>query len=372
MNIREYVPILRWKAAERDALAKLDPIIRAQITPLFEFIMPGPKRDSTDYKTILKDSRSIFQDRLPKVVNEINKCSPSGSVFIDVHLVDGALRSQALDFILDSADFAESTLIPVTHIFPEKSSVADDLTRQVVVNYGRSSGMGLCIRIDRSSLVDQDLSSAITRFLVQNKLTMENTDVLVDLGIVDESDDPDGLARRLAVIPELNRWRSFIVAGGAFPKDLTQFEKHTRAQIPRTDWEIAKSLSVSNQLVRVPTFSDYTIQHPIFYENVTNANVSASIRYTGDNQWDVLRGEGLRNEGGAGHQQYIAHARLIVKQNFFKGANYSFGDNYIIERAQPSNILTGNPTTWLKAGINHHMTVVVKQLSSSFANKVPA
>jgi mannose-6-phosphate isomerase-like protein (cupin superfamily) len=41
-------------------------------------------------------------------------------------------------------------------------------------------------------------------------------------------------------------------------------------------------------------------------------NISASIRYTTDDYWVIMRGEGLRNKGGAGYDQYPANAELLM------------------------------------------------------------
>jgi len=361
MKPRTYVPILRWKKAERDALATLEPKIRKQITPLFEFIMPSPLRDKNEFKRIAVDSRTLFTNRLPKTIGDINKCSLDGSVFVDVHLVDWDMRVSTLEYILNSAKTCRAVIVPVVHIFPVNSTEADKQLRATAVSYANKNVAGLCIRIDRISLDDNNLASDINDFVKTNNLKLENTDLLIDLGVINADDEAATIAGKLSKLPNLEQWRSFIVTGGAFPRDLSNFEKHTHPELPRYDWKLWNDLSTLGTLVRIPTYSDYTIQHPIHFGNVTSTNVSASIRYTNDTQWDVLRGEGLNNDKGAGHQQYIAHAQTLIKRNFFKGKDCCFGDLYIHERAQPGNTKTGNPQTWLKAGINHHLTMVVQQ-----------
>lgn len=369
MKPQTYVPILRWKKAEKDALAALNPKIRKQITPLFEFIMPSPVRDKNEFKKIVIDSRTVFTNRLPSTIVDINKCSPDGSVFIDVHLVDWDMRVSTLKHILDSVKECNAIIVPVTHILPVNSTEADKQVRTTAVNYANKNAAGLCIRIDRISLVDDNLAAAINEFVESNNLKIENTDLLIDLGVIDADDEAATIADKLFKLPNLQQWRSFIVTGGAFPKDLSNFEKHSHQELPRYDWKLWNDLSALQTLPRIPTYSDYTIQHPIHYGNVPSTNVSASIRYTNDSQWDVMRGEGLNNDKGAGHKQYIAHAQTLVKRSFFKGKDCCFGDLYTYERAQPENKNTGNPTTWLKAGINHHLTMVVQQSAKNPEDK---
>ncbi len=366
VTIKSYIPILRWKKAERDALATLDTKVRGNITPLFELIMPAPKRDKGDYNKILSDSKTVLQNVLPSTVEELNKCCPMDSTaFVDVHLIDGDLRSMTLKQILnDSLKLFHATLIPVTHIIPVVSTDADTATRQVAVEYAANSSYGLCIRIDRHNLDNEDnLSQIINDFVTQNKLDISNTDLLIDLGIVDKGDDAKKVKDQLSRLPSINSWRTLILSGGAFPKDLSEFDKHSQNQIQRHDWRIWNDLREANPS-RLPYYSDYAIQHPIFYGQIPGTNASASVRYTDDTQWEVSRGEGLRNKKGAGHKQYPALAQIIIGQNFFKGENFSAGDKYIAERAA-DNTKTGNPTTWLKAGLNHHLTLITKQLATS-------
>ena len=53
------------------------------------------------------------------------------------------------------------------------------------------------------------------------------------------------------------------------------------------------------------------------------------------------------------------------EKSIFKGDNFSFGDSYIAEKAKYINTKnTGNPRSWLEAGINHHLTLTARQVAS--------
>ena len=95
-------------------------------------------------------------------------------------------------------------------------------------------------------------------------------------------------------------------------------------------------------------------------------NPSASIRYTSDEHWVVMRGEGLRNKGGTGHVQYPANAELLTLRPEYCGQYFSFGDNYIYEISLNKG-KTGNPRTWVTAGVNHHLTFAVRQINDMFS-----
>lgn len=354
---------MRWKLAERSAIKKLLPKDRGNITPLIEFIMPPPKTDKEDYKKILENSREIFLKRLPEIAEQIVKYCGRETVFIDVHLLDGDIRASALNHILSTTTRLDLFSIPVVYIIPVTSTDADMATRRTALEYSRKNKTGLCIRIDESHFNDKGLPDHIEKFVRDNQLRIEDTDILLDLKIVDKNTTSEVVLEKLSRIPQIEKWRSVIMAGGSFPEDLSDFEKHSHNKIDRLDWKLWKEILENKDLKRKPIYSDYTIQHPIHHGHILGANTSASIRYTDDQQWEIWRGEGVKNKKGAGYKQYPAHAQLLVKEKSFKGAKYSYGDEYIAERAKPENKNTGNPTTWLIAGINHHITLASHQVS---------
>jgi len=204
-------------------------------------------------------------------------------------------------------------------------------------------------------------------FIEANKLDIKNTDLLVDLRIIDQNTNAEDIANQLTQLPDLQKWRSFIVSGGVFPKDLTDFAAGEVHPLDRLDWKLWNNIR-KTKLPRMPFFSDYTIQHP-FYERV-DAIGSASIRYTADDKWWIFRGKipGLINrktkEKGPGREQYIGHAQTLVKRNFYKKRDYSFGDAEIARIAAPDNKKPGSPATWLTIGINHHITLSARQTSN--------
>lgn len=364
--IKPYIPILRWRPAEMAALEKLSPDKKENITPLIEFVMPAPSIDKESRK-ITKDPKEKFLQELPDIPKKLLKSYGQAPIFIDVHLLGSDIRSSSFKQILSSSNELDLFSIPVTYIIPVTSTSADTETRTVAVNYAKSSKHGLCIRIDKSHLSEENLPLQISNFIEVNKLDIKNTDLLIDLRIIDQGANAENIANQLAQLPDLKKWRSFIVSAGVFPKDLTSFAAGEVHPLDRLDWMLWNNIR-KTQLPRMPLFSDYTIQHP-FYERV-DAIGSASIRYTADDKWWIFRGKipGLinrkTNKKGPGREQYIGHAQTLVKRDFYKKKDFSFGDAEIARIASPDNKKPGSPTTWLTIGINHHITLAARQTSS--------
>lgn len=362
---KHYVPILRWRASEKGALQKLESQDKTIITPLIELTMPQPDEEGNKSPAdLLKESINTLLQNVPRIASQLLKYWGRDRFFLDVQLVDGSIRAKILRKILDDGKQLDVLMAPVVTIIPVVGFASDVQTRQIAVDFAKETGHGLCLRITESNF-NETLASDMEAFVSMNGLDVKNVDLLVDFKIVGERTSSDFLSRRINMIPRIQQWRTFIVASGAFPPDLSQFEKHNQYEISRLDWVLWCRLL--NSLKRRPSFADYTIQHPIYLPRSSASNPSASIRYTLEDHWVIVRGEGLRNPKGAGFRQYPALAQILVKQkDVFKDESFSFGDSYIAEKGKDINTKnTGNPKTWLEAGINHHLTLAARQVASA-------
>ena len=360
-----YIPILRWKAAEREALQNLTPEQKASITPLIEIIMPRPKtykkgsREKTP-EELLAESIDSLRSALPKIPTNILKAWGSASAILEVGLVHVDLRAEALREILALGEKVG------VHLVPAIGLNSDPKTVQVAVALAKKYGHGMCIRLFRSDLAEKALlPNRIKQFLGSCGIAQTDIDLILDYQITDQSDSQyQDLPDVCEHIPELPQWRTFTVASGAFPPDLVNFDVNLH-KIPRYDWMNWIAQVKSGNLRRKPYFADYTIQHPLFKEPVRGANPSASIRYTIPEEWMIMRGRGLRSPKSNGHAQYPALAQLLLIQKEFCKGSFSFGDEYVeTVGASLKTKKTGNPRTWLRAGINHHLAMVVSQLSN--------
>ena len=334
-NSKHYIPILRWKAAEKEALEKLDHKKKEFITPLIELIMPQPKkftveisRDKERLKTpqeLLEESVESFRKKLPKIPDEIMKFWGTTPCFIDSSLTDITLRAESFVQVFTIGEKLKISLIPVINL---NSDIA---TQKVAISLGIKYGCGICLRFFRTDLLNQSiLAGKISEFLTRYNLSEKNIDLLIDFQITDEQ------CQKIAdiIIPNILKWRTFIVASGRFPPALTQFTTPDLYKIPRDDWNYWLNQVSSKKLKRNPSFADYTIQHPIYKEPVIRSNPSASIRYTLEEQWIIMRGQGLRGKKTKGHAQYPANAKLLSQQPEFFGADFSYGDAYIADKAK--------------------------------------
>lgn len=355
---KHYVPDVRWKAAEMESLGWLSAKEKAAITPMIEFVPPN-------FRT--KDGKDLpVRDAVRRIVGEIDTHWGSRPAFVDLRYVESAgISSNGDSHILEVLAeehrrfhplfTAESSLIPVTGL-----GRAND-HQQAVSSIVEEDRVGACIRVGLDDVKASGFASRLEALLSRLRLDPPDSDLVLDLQCV-TSNTPN-LEDLCASIPELSRWRSFTLLSGSFPPDLQDLERDSVQTLTRDEWFYwREQVLLLSKRTRIPTFADYTIQHPVYREPKENCNPSASIRYTFEDYWVVLRGHGLKNKDGAGSAQYPAEAKLLCKMDEFCRPQFSAGDQYIFEASRSTNGNNGTPLTWLRAGVNHHMVFAQRQI----------
>lgn len=346
---RHYVPILRWKGGEIAAIRDVSKIDRLRLTPLFE--LPAPKSAGDP-------PRDGKQETMIEIAAEVASNWGGGYAFFDLRVRDVAVLPGAahpVEEFFAAARERKLRLIPVTGL--RRSSAFQEAVRNVVATDCR----GVCVRLSREELASSNLKEMIDAHLMRLGVHPREADLVVDLEIVGETGFD--LGEICARVPYLTGWRTFTVAGSSFPQDLQDMEEGSN-YVPRWEWRAWKN-QICQDLPRLPTYGDYATLHPFLSEWIPGMNPSASIRYTTDEQWLVMRGRGIHTENSGGHQQYPALAQLLCTRSEYRGQHFSAGDKYLHD-IRTGTKHTGNPTTWLRTGVNHHLVFVVVQLANLF------
>jgi len=341
-----YVPVLRWKKAERDALAALDGRARQVTTPLIELPMG-------ELLGVWRKRRRTPGQYLSEMAADVLTCWGKAATFVDLRLVQDDLRidgDHPLSVLARLVMNQGGRVVPVT-------GLGRSPRYQQAVQKVAAIGNGACIRLflrDLLSSADQEVG----RLLQVLRLEAAQVDLIIDCQIVTGDVELPALTRS---IPRIEDWRSLTLMAGAFPKDLTGFKPGVHT-LERTDWLRWRSFVSTKDLPRAPSYGDYLTLHAVFIEPPPGANFSASIRYACEEYWLIMRGEGVRTPGGAGYQQWPANAQLLIERAEFQGPTFSAGDNFIYRKAL-SRGEPGNATQWVFAGVNHHLTLVARQIA---------
>ena len=354
---RSYVPILKGRLGEYGALHELSPEIRAGVVPVVEIPpIPWDYAEERPSKTIDRHLKDVSK-RLEQAGAREN------AILVDLlwiaendRMADG---THPLTYVFSTAQERGLQLVPVTGLMrgEEYQAACRDIVRR--------DARGTCLRLQREDFDEsQDLGQQIATLLDCLNLSPSDADLLLDLRATGGT---EGSALLAAVpsfirsIPRLVGWRSFALAATAFPESLVGLPPLEVSRIVRLEWILWRSLIPRLGRLRLPAFSDYGIAHVQPSEvDPRVMRPSASIRYTIDDAWLILKGRNLRDHG---YDQFHEVCRFLVQQPEYAGADFSWGDRYIDECANET-VGTGNLTTWRKVGTSHHLATVVNQLAT--------
>ncbi|ORB08719.1 hypothetical protein BST30_01910 [Mycobacterium mantenii] len=224
---------------------------------------------------------------------------------------------------------------------------------------------GLVLRLDCEDALAagrDGLTSDIDDVLAACEVPSANCDLVIDAGLVDGGPAVQASVTSsvLAILPYLQDWRSLVVAFSAFPEVVGNIiAPGTVGSIPRTDAASFTYLT-STWRDRELTFADYGVGVPT-YADTPYAPIP-NIRYALPGEWRVHRAQQRRDPS----PQYVALARDVVRANYFGGADFSPGDQYINNVANGSDG-PGNAGSYLRAAMSRHFHVVLDSLATQGA-----
>jgi len=354
---RHYVPVLKGKAGEFSAIEELATADKRAFTPVIEIpAIPWDFTTETPARTI--------DDHLRPVPAKLASCwQVERPIFVDLQLVPDAEGMSdgrhPLDYVCEGARNVGVSVIPVTGIGRDAAYQA------AAARAFETDENGICLRLQAEDIDSEALESDVDALLDSLHVQPEAVDLLVDLGPL-----PHPINRffvmtvrtGLQAVPRLSEWRTFTLASAAFPVDLSGFDQDSIESTPRTDWLLwTRLVGAGGHLARLPAYGDYAIAHPELVEvDPRIMRPSASIRYTTDDSWLIVKGRGVRREG---FEQFYELSDSLRRRTEYKGPDFSWGDHYINQCADRAEG-PGNLTTWRKVATNHHIKLVIEQIAN--------
>ena len=343
-----YVPTLKLKRGEKAALKAIPTGFRSRIIPLLEIVERKPD------KALNKHLKTAFEG-LTDNMKGYARC------FLDAREVEADGPSAAAEVFARAAG-AGIPFTPVTGV-SRNTDVAAALAQE---------SRGLALRLTRPEFERGEFPTKIGSFLDQHSIAATEVDLIVDLGAVEDmiSDGVGTLTKEfLETIPNHADWRTFTVSACAFPRTMGIVEAHCHQLVERTDWISWKEnlYNRKNEFVRLPSFGDCVIQHPLGVEGFDprTMSVSASIRYARENDWLLIKGESTRLTPAVA--QFPELATMLVyghlKSNFLAPPVHCAGCE-AMQKAADGTPGYGSPEVWRRLGTIHHISLVMQKLDS--------
>lgn len=352
LSYDSYVPSLRWRMGEYQALLNLDGSIKDRIVPLI--LIP-----EVEYDFEKREPKKSVNDHVEPFPDRFHSKWGSRPAWVGVH--PNIIRDRMHDgrhifsYVFEKLGWFGANAVPLLSInssFPTLDAV------RAVVNRDQ---FGIALSLSLEDLMVTDTSSKIAFVLSTVGVPQTCVDLIVDLRAPNYCPYEvfaDVLLAKVANLDDLDAYRNFILVGTAMPQTLGKLKIGTH-DLTRHDWLFYKTLrSCSKSDMRCPTFGDYTVVNPSFSPvDMRMITTAAKLIYTTPSSWWIRKGSAFRNN----RSQMYDHCRDLLRSGVFKGSDFSNGDSYIkgcaAEIRGPSN-----QTRWKHVSINHHISQVVRDL----------
>jgi hypothetical protein len=351
-----YVPLLRWRQAEYQALNRLSDETKDRIVP---FIMIPPVEydfeKMTDKKTI-PEHIEPFADKY-----RLKWGDRPAWIGVDKEIVTELMPDgqDVLTHVFTELRKIEANAVPAIHLSSEQRVV--EAAAQIAA--GDKRGAGVSIQLE--DLMGPRPASELASTISQLGLSAAEVDLIVDLRAPNFQPLETFsriLSSALGRCGDLSEFRNLVIASCAFPMSLKHVERGG-VQIPRHDWQLYNVLleRMSDSELQL-NYGDYTVVHPDFVlVDMRAIKPAGKIIYTIADSWLIHKGGAFAKNRLQMHE----HSLAITSSPEFYGGDYSFGDDFIrrcaLQEEGPSTL-----AMWKQVAINHHITVTAQQLANLY------
>lgn len=344
-----YVPALRWRQGEYQALLRLTKPVKDRIVPFIT--IPEIEFDFEEWQP----KKSVQEHVYPFAARYQAKWGKRPA-WVGVHknligkpMDDG---KDIFTYVFDELRAFDANAIPAIPLGIEVDSIC--VVRAIVMQDRR----GIAISVRLEDLMKQDPRARIQALVSGLGAELSDIDLIVDLG-APNFEPYNAFANALIValrkLGDLNIFRNLVLIGTAIPETFKGIPRGAD-EIPRNDWLFYQTLIAKLPAdMRRPNFGDYTIVHPEFTPiDMRKIRSAGKVVYTMPRSWLVRKGGAFRDNP----EQMHDHCAGIVNAGIFKGSGYSSGDDHIAKCADRKEG-PSNQTRWKEVAINHHITHVV-------------
>ncbi|MEV6694382.1 beta family protein [Micromonospora sp. NPDC051196] len=337
----QYWPILKARAGEFKALARLRDHEVSAIKPLFE-VSPSDKGPT--------------QAGL-KFVRQLRESAPAG-LAVGVDTTYARVNDDGRPLITEIADDLAQWGIPIVPVVRLHDS---DEQLLACGEAARLHNEAAIVRLGSITTNPDPVADAsrVSRALSIAKINLERCHLVVDMAEVSSEGDVSRAEQVVRnVLDSLGNqgWASVVVASGAMPSAITSIPRNEATPLTRWDWKLWERLAD-----RSPDFGDYAIAHPA-PQGAGARGPLPSLRYTASNIWWIYRW--ARYETGGNDSFYDLCKALVASDHWpTVGSDFSWGDSELARcaRRQPG---PGGATQWRAWGTSHHLAHVISELAS--------
>lgn len=326
-----YVPIIRGRRCELDALAWLPDGVKQNVLPLVE-IEPGAIRST------------------PRAL--ASSWGSAEPILLDtVQLDHGATRTREHELV-ELFEHCRGVLCAVPVGGLERGLDHTAALAGVAAAHRR----GAALRVTPADLTSgAHRQRRLDGWLAVVDLEPDQVDLVIDLGELREPSHVSALLAAhdaLSELPHAPDWRTVTLAAAASPAVPQDGARDYEDVSDRLDWRLWK-LVAGGELPRTPGFGDHVVCPP----GMSDSSCGATIAYTTGCSWLVVK----RGRVAPMSDEMRAASQALLARPEFQGARHCRGCALIEEFATGNS--PGGLEGWRAAGVCHHIETSVAELT---------
>lgn len=349
-----YVPALRWRQGEYQALLRLADDVKDRIVPFIT--IPQVEFDFEKQQA----KKSVQEHVLPFPGRYKSKWGKRPA-WVGVHreIIQEAMENgrNIFTYVFEELCQSGAKAVPAVPLNDDASTI------HAVKAIVKRDSLGVAISVRLEDLMKANPDAQVQNLASKLGAELSDTDLIVDLGA--PNFEPYGMFSCalnvvLRKLGDLQGYRNFVLIGTAIPGSFRDIAKGFD-EIPRHDWLFYQTVIANLPAgMRYPNFGDYTIVHPEFAPvDMRKIKTAGKLIYATPRSWAVLKGGAFRDNP----EQMYGLCADLVGRDIFSGPDYSSGDSYIAKCAVGQEGHS-NQTKWKEVAINHHITHALDDLAT--------
>lgn len=357
LQMIKYIPFLKFKQNEIQGVGQLTQSIRDQIVPFYD--MPRSQK-------IMSEDEIIKRIRIAeKELQKSQKDASGYSFFIDNFDLDDTICIAGLpQYRAILAELAAYSIIP-TLAFDRHLD-----HNQAALDFIKVKPGDIAIRLQQTDIESYNLTKnkLIAIWPAAQAAKPKNIILILDLRIIDDpAESRRKVERFLKGFNQDFYVDVTVVVGSIIPGNIaTLIGTDETKHVPREEYRLWRSLQAVPDF-KTLLYGDYCVVSPEYSDIDLKPELMSGIStpkvfYPHGDDFYIARGRRFRSHG---YGQYFKISDSIVKQPFYRGAGYSYGDKYIHDRSYLSvrkPAKGGSPSAWIKSLTAAHITFIVNNV----------
>jgi hypothetical protein len=339
----KYVPFLKLKTNEIRAIGDLNEDLKKNVIPFFDI----------SYQANMTED--LLEENLIAMKKHLLKSLDNKYLYIDDNdHIDADYKNYYI--VLDT--LRDLNIIPVISLNREEERIDDVKAFLDESETNNRVAFRLFLEdIESFRFIQEEFLEYYEYFSSK----VNNIDIIIDLRVI-IGERIDYIANRInKFLDELNSTcdvNKIIVTGSSIEGNIST---NTEETITRLEYLLWNKLNIHN--FENIVYGDYTIVSPDYVEPTMSVTLMPNVMtpkvfYTYADSFFAKRGSAFKTHED-GYGQYFTFAKKIMKKRYYRGRDFSVGDNYIYERGvvpRAPKIKSGSPSSWIRATVNSHIT----------------